>query len=392
MSYNKIVFLVETPILERYYKRYGIQELRDLGFETTIFDLSPILLPTAYQHITKGLCDYDECGFYRFFDLETLKKVFKEMDSETTLLICSMGYLWSYRHVFRIIKRYGLHFCYFMQEITPTDATKVNKSDENKLSISRIKDSITRRIPLQLHGISFADFIIGCGDDRDAIEAYKRARLCKEECQIIFFHSSNYEECLVNKTLPSIYNEKFCVFIDQYLPYHTDLIKMGICIDANKYYQDMNKLFDLIEEKLGIKVVIAAHPRSDYEKNSGAFGDRDIVYNKTCQLVKEAEFVIYHFSNSLAYVTLFNKPLLVVVNNEILHFFSEAVNKICQQMNVKYLNLNEDYSFSVVKSNMSIDENVYLQYVQRYMKKDYDGVIQGEKLWVQIGKYLKNEG
>ena len=389
MSYKKIVFLVETPILERYYKRYGIQELRDLGFETTIFDLSPILLPTAYANITSGLCDYDKCGFYRFHDLKNLKTCFSQMDSQETLLICSMGYMWSYRKVFRLIKKYKLHFCYFMQEITPTDNVHVGSVFDKKITIQRIKHAITRRIPKELQGVPFADFVIGCGADDRAISAFKKARLCKDECPVVYFHSSNYEECLLNKDFPRIYEEKYCVFIDQYLPHHTDLIDQGIQIDEKKYYKEMNMLFDSIEKEMNIKVIVAAHPRSDYAKHKNVYGSRDIVYNKTCQLVKDSEFVIYHFSNSLSYVSLFRKPMLIVVNDDIMHHFSNAIMEICKQMKMESLSIDRNYTIEEVISKIRMDKEIYKNYVKMYMKKDYEEHLEGESLWVQVGDFLQ---
>ena len=55
MGYKDIVFFVETPILKRNYMEYGIAELRELGFTVSIWDLSPMILPTTYRAITADL-------------------------------------------------------------------------------------------------------------------------------------------------------------------------------------------------------------------------------------------------------------------------------------------------------------------------------------------------
>ena len=151
----------------------------------------------------------------------------------------------------------------------------------------------------------------------------------------------------------------------------------------------MNALFDLIETEMKIKVIIAAHPRSDYTEHKDVYGNRDIIYNKTCQLVKDSEFVIYHFSNSLSYVSLYKKPMLIVVNDDIIHHFSNAIMEICKQMRMDYLRIDDCYNIKSVISKIKMDEEVYTNYIKRYMKKDYNGNLEGEPLWVQIGDFLK---
>lgn len=392
MGYKDIVFFVETPILKRNYMEYGIAELRELGFTVSIWDLSPMILPTTYRAITADLCDYDECGFKRVFSQQELELFVRSKDKETTLFICSMGYLWEHRKAFRVLKKYDCHFCYYMRELSPADSAKCGRSFRERYNLRNIKNAITRRIPKKFHGVKNADFILGCGGDESAIAHYKAARLCREKCPVYFFHSSNYEDCFINLNLPPLVENPYCVFIDQYLPYHSDLIEEGVQIEPNAYFKEINTFFDLVEELYNVEVIIAAHPRSNYDLHPGVYGKRRIIKNETCRLVKDAKFVIYHFSNSLAYVTLYKKPLLVVTTDAINRILADAVRSICNQLNVSEINLDE---FSQVENKrqeldarLSIREDIYADYVKRYMKRDYTGKIEGEALWTQIGKFL----
>ena len=86
--------MVETPILSRYYRRYGIDTLRAMGFDATIWDMSPVLLPVAYNNIKTDLCDYKVFGFVQFYTMKEISKALKKLDENDTLLICSMGYRW----------------------------------------------------------------------------------------------------------------------------------------------------------------------------------------------------------------------------------------------------------------------------------------------------------
>jgi len=387
MKYNNIIFFVETPILTRYYKRYGIKELRDMGFNVTIFDLSPVLLPVAYKNITSDLCDYDKLGFKLFKNFKYIKKALKDCSPQNTLIICSMGYRFEYRKLFSLLKKYKLHYCYFMQELSVTDGEKIKRSIIQKFSPGSLKRFITRRIPKSIQNVQFADFILGCGYDKEIIKIYKSSRLCKKDCPIYFFHSSNYEECLINKGKKPLMPNDYCVFIDQYLPYHPDNLDAGIKLDAGKYYNELNKFFDFIEKTYGIQVVIAAHPRSNYKLHPECFPHRKIFKNETCMLVKDCRFVIYHFSNSLSYATLFKKPILIVTNKEINNIFCKSINKICHNLNNKPIDISE-YSKEEIDKRLKIDNKAYINYVQRFMKKDYDGNLDGNFLWIEIGKFL----
>ena len=124
--------MVETPILSRYYHRYGIDVLRKMGFDATIWDMSPVLLPVAYHNIKEDLCDYESCGFIQFHSMKEILRSLKSLDVDETLLICSMGYRWEYRRVFRMITKRKLHYCYFMQEISPSDHIAVGKTGQWK--------------------------------------------------------------------------------------------------------------------------------------------------------------------------------------------------------------------------------------------------------------------
>lgn len=392
-KYRVLIFMVETPFLERYYKRYGIDELRELGFEVVVYDLSPCFQPIAYKKIVANLCDYEKCGIKRVFSDREFEDSLTKYINEETLLICSMGYKWEYRKVFRIIKKKRFDFCYFMQELSPTDGLTFKKDIKTKYSFSNIKAAIVRRIPYRLQGVGMARFIIGCGADKEAIDVFKRARLCDYNCPVFYFHSSNYDDCLKLSKEPRIIEDRYCLFIDQYLPYHTDLINSGINIEPEKYYASMNYLFEYIEKSFEMKVVIAAHPRSDLEKCKNYFSGRRLFIDKTCSLIKDADFVIYHFSNSLAYVMMFKKPILIVYTEEVYKYFQEQIDAVCKLLSVDGLSINNfcdnDNKKEQICNRLKIDEETYKNYIVSYMKRDYSGKIEGDCLWKQIGMFLK---
>ena len=66
----------------------------------------------------------------------------------------------------------------------------------------------------------------------------------------------------------------------------------------------MNSFFNMIENN-GLKVIIAAHPKSDYKINP--FEGREIYKYKTNELVKNSTFTMAHMSSSINFSVLHNK-------------------------------------------------------------------------------------
>jgi hypothetical protein len=127
----------------------------------------------------------------------------------------------------------------------------------------------------------------------------------------------------------------FAVFLDINLPYQTDLKIVGLAaIDPKKYYESLNRFFDLVEEKYQIKVVIAAHPKANYE--SRTFHDRETYRGLTPELVRDADFVIAHHSASIGYAVLNKKPAVFIYTDEMEAVYKHTVISHIKNM-AKYL-------------------------------------------------------
>lgn len=130
---------------------------------------------------------------------------------------------------------------------------------------------------------------------------------------------------------------RYAVFLDTYLPYHPDLKILGLPpVDPRQYYLMLNKFFNLLEEKYGIKVVIAAHPKSDYSVEP--FQGREIYRNMTPELARDADFVISHQSTSLGYAVLNLKPIIFIYTNEMMLLYKDTLSLKEMQGFAQYLN------------------------------------------------------
>ncbi|MDA2929389.1 hypothetical protein MYX84_05480 [Acidobacteria bacterium AH-259-O06] len=116
-------------------------------------------------------------------------------------------------------------------------------------------------------------------------------------------------------------------------------------MDEKKYLDEMSNLFDLIEIKTGLKVVIAAHPYSNYEKCSFAFGGREIIKGKTVELVAASSMVIMHTTTAVSYAVLFEKPIMVVKTAEMMKkgfsHYSDYVDTMAAALGLKAINISD---------------------------------------------------
>lgn len=133
----------------------------------------------------------------------------------------------------------------------------------------------------------------------------------------IIIHASAYDEYLRTEYSESRDNQSCIVYIDQFLEGHSDFEKSGErypVMHADLFHKKMVRLFEKLEQKYGVPVVIAAHPKAEYKGNE--YGDRKIVWGQTSRLLRNAVLVIDQTSTCLAFVALLKKPLLTIYSKE----------------------------------------------------------------------------
>lgn len=161
-------------------------------------------------------------------------------------------------------------------------------------------------------------------------------------------------------------------FWDSNVPYHPDfIVGLNLRVDAEKYYAEINAIFDKIESSLGLEVIIAAHPRANIEISRKMYAGRRIVLGNTAKLVKSSKLILSQFSNSIAFGVKAHKPIVLLCNQEIekVPYFRDMCFKYAEQLNLKTLkNANE-----VDTSMLSVDNGAYTKFIrERIAYKEMD--------------------
>jgi hypothetical protein len=145
--------------------------------------------------------------------------------------------------------------------------------------------------------------------------------------QLIHTNLPDYDHFLAAINTPAIIKKKYAVFLDVYLPYHSDIKILGYKpIDAGQYYSSLNRFFDILERRLNVEIVIAAHPKANYGQDH--FNGRKIYVNLTPILVKSAEFVLSHHSTSISYAVLNYKPIIFIYTEEMKRVYNSTLVKL----------------------------------------------------------------
>lgn len=148
---------------------------------------------------------------------------------------------------------------------------------------------------------------------------------------------------------------EYAVFCDINLPYQSDLKALGMpSVSADDYFFILNAFFDKIEEKHGVTIVIAEHPKAKYHRDT--FNGRPVYSNLTAELIKDSKFIISHHSTSISYAVLNHLPIVFIFTDEMLIHYKKTA--------VRYINSLADYLGASVFNINRIDSGHDLSFKQ----------------------------
>jgi hypothetical protein len=163
---------------------------------------------------------------------------------------------------------------------------------------------------------------------------------------------------------------KYFVFLDQNVPHHSDLKRISMAdIDEKKYYVTLLFLFKKLEKKFRCKYIISPHPRADVQMLKKYFGSR--VSNKSSiNLIKNCEFVICHDSTATNFAFLFYKPIITIIDNELINSrynHSRAINLFCKRAKLKKYNVSNN---NMNKIKITLNKKNYKIFIRNYISNN----------------------
>ena len=190
--------------------------------------------------------------------------------------------------------------------------------------------------------------------------------------EILWMHTMDYDIYLKQRN-KNFTEQPIAIFLDDYIPFHPDFIAQGMPFPfpADNYYQMLNRFFKLVEDQLGLEVIIAAHPRSNYETHPDYFEKHKCLKGQTFKLIRESRFVMAHGSTALALANLFYKPVILLTSSELdntdLASHIRIMAKWFGKKPIHMDKLDENHEIDW-KQELAVDKDCYDLYRQSYIK------------------------
>ena len=372
MRFKKVVFVSYMPLTEITYSNFYFEEAIQNNVQVNYLDLTALFFPDV---ITSNDFHFD--GTVKINSYKELKNYLKDQEKKNTLYVSIMTFEWRIFKLFRMLTKYAANFAVFGAGVFP------NRTINNpariihfvkSINFEKIKFHVTNKLIYFFKKSGFIksyDYIfmageygywgLGIGCDID----YGKA-------EIINVNTVDYDKFLLQKNLQSGINEKYIVFLDQYLPYHPDAsyIKMKR-VEPEPYFKELNAFFDRIELEKGLEIIIAAHPKAERYKEINPYNNRAVFFNQSNDLVKDAALVLTHASTAICFPICYHKKLFLLVSdylNEVLpHFFvvAKSISEACGARIIA-IDKNDDI---VIKEDIDLEKYNDFRYKYLTSKK-----------------------
>ena len=314
----KIIYLIESPFNRRDYKRFGVEIFIQAKFEVYVWDFTPFLHP----QVDSSVIPPDPIKYKNFMRFNSKRDAVAAIskEQEDCFVVSLIPYRINTFSIFRQISKNKIPYCVHISNSIPDPYSNKNKKylfkKIRRLTPRKLINHFFIKVPFLLFGISPATFALAGGASSST-----KVPLINYKTEVVWIHTLDYDIYLdYFDDKVSVQGEtKMVVFLDMYLPFHPDYIHTGTSppLTPDEYYPFLCKFFNYVEEELGLKVVIAAHPRSHYDKLPDFFQGRKVIRGKTVELVKDSNLVILHDSTAINFSVLYKKPMIFITTDRL---------------------------------------------------------------------------
>ncbi|GGF08120.1 hypothetical protein [Flavobacterium limi] len=367
---SKVVFIGYQPLTEKTKEDFYFQNLKDKNIEIEYWDLSEIYFKGILNNQLK------DNFIFKINSFSVLESFIKRQNRLDTLFLSNITFEYRVLTLYRILSKYKCKTSFFARGALPFHVAtsrignvflKFQKALDINLLLVFLKNKYAYFLKksgiVKPHDLIFRAGIngietIGVGSDIE-----------NKTSKIIDINSFDYDKYVKTKDSERLLINKYCVFLDEYFPFHPDFEMLKIkTIQPKEYYENLNRFFDLLEKKFNVEVVIAAHPKADKYREKDFFNKRKSFFNKTAELTRNSEFVIAHCSTSISFAVLNMKPILTLTSDSIKDIMPNYYNLIAhfsKILNSHMVNIDEIESAEIVLDKPNCIR--YSEYTYRYL-------------------------
>jgi hypothetical protein len=373
---KKIVFFSFSPIVKKiHYKKFGVEILKENGFEVWIYDFSPITLPSIHNVVIHRIEKIISEDYFLFSDEKKAIKAIHELGEDCFVVISGYYQLQTFK-IYRALSKANIPYAAY---ITSSNPNGIGSSGEpllwklflkfKRFNWKKLKELLCSPKLASALGIRAPDMCILGGEKSLALNG--AAALMGNKTELLWTHAHDYDTYLdcSHKKEPE---ENIAVFIEPPGPMHPwdELADGNALWTIDEYYPSHCRFFDYVEHELKLKVVIAAHPKTDHTEYPEYFGKRHVIRNQLIPLIKKSKLIMTHNSTALVLAAVERKPTLILTNVafEKDMSFSRSLKVTASSFGKTPIDVDQlPYSIDWQKELIA-DENIYSNYVQQYVK------------------------
>ena len=381
---QKVIYILDYPLSARDARRFGLSELKDAGLQVAVWDLSHFLLPAASQlGIESPSCvNLTVCS-----SIGQFRDLCKTLTSKDVVIVIgglAPSQAWRGRKIFRSLSATPARLTSISATHLPTPIVCKTRRSFFGSGFARVFlllvnphrwKIIPQRLtpPMFARAAAFQSRMRIRGNIRPLDHIWAGTRVSGKasffispSTTVTYIHTLDYDLALAargsNRTsAPQV------VLIDSMGPLHPDYLLLGGSgISIQDYSEILCRGLDQIEKKLGTKVVIAAHPRANEGVMEPWYGGRTLIYGKTTELIADATAVIVaNGSTSIGMAAVFQRPLVLLSSSRFDPIIQDTIKAFAQALALPLIDLDAP---ELPLFTLAINEEVYAQYVQNYIK------------------------
>ncbi len=365
---------MQVPLSEREYSTFGVEYFLSCGLDVEIWECTHFLHPFCPQVTQHN----NVRNLIKSFTLpRDVVDCIKKLPPKTVVI----NLLPKQANTLRIFSALNSSNIYGVEVRTnaiPT-ARRTLKQSLIKLSPARLANFILRRGEIWPRLAGHPHLIIYGG------------AVCrpdpKETNQMLSAHALDYDAFLAFSQ-KTVTEENKIVFLDQYLPFHPDFILLNKQppVTPGKYYPSLCNFFDILEQKLGMPVIIAAHPRAPQDYGEKFFANREIIKGQTLPLVCQSKLTLAHTSTAVNFAVMAKRPVLLLSSEELIKTQNETIHIIAKCLGAPILNI-DNLGDTWDKNLLHYDQASYKAYFNNYIKEEGSSQL---PFWHILMQFLKN--
>lgn len=376
----ELIFLFNTPALETDISKYRFDDLSKRCNKVIVCDLSPVLNADVNEIVTADRMKSETIEvitFYNWNDIYT----FVRNHRFSGFFFPMFDDFYEVRFIYYLFVFMGIRYGYVNNLNADVNDVSIPKIENKKRSFSEIKRGVYNRWGRKFNLLNPAQ-IYFYSNNISKKHYFWRGNCSDRKTKKVGVHSYDYDRFLSTEPYEM---KDYAVYLDVFFPYHPDLIENKIVCDPECYFTNMEEIFTELEKKEGCKVLVAAHPRANYNDKKYGFRKDRIIYGNTVSLVKGASFLIGSWSTTNQMAVMADKPLVIICDDQV--WQNERLRGSCINQSSFFGSPLIRKKDQIAELTLNYDKTLYEEIKAQYICSDNTNA---PNLWEEILVSLKN--